>query len=162
MKFFFVSCFDIGEVPRRPGKWNWNWLYFLPFIFTFEQGEYSGTMGRLYDLPTIWWSNVSFDRLGTNWWDLGNSNCDLKNYFFTVSSKILCKCYLYIYFFFLVFVTLIPIWYALRPSQHPNVSLNYSQPIKINIGPSDSSMIKAVVSSSYYIILKIVSFSIGH
>ena len=40
MKFFFVSCFDIGEVPRSPGKWNWNWLYFLPFIFTFEQGAY--------------------------------------------------------------------------------------------------------------------------
>ena len=33
-----VSCFDIGEVPRSPGKRNWNWLYFLPFIFTFEQG----------------------------------------------------------------------------------------------------------------------------
>ena len=40
MKKKFVSCFDIGEVPRSPGKWNWNWLYFLPFIFTFEQGEY--------------------------------------------------------------------------------------------------------------------------
>ena len=38
-KFFFDSCFDIGEVPRSPGKWNWNWLYFLPFIFTFEQGD---------------------------------------------------------------------------------------------------------------------------
>ena len=38
MKKKFVSCFDIGEVPRSPGKWNWNWLYFLPFIFTFEQG----------------------------------------------------------------------------------------------------------------------------
>ena len=37
IEFFFVSCFDIGEVPRSPGKWNWNWLYFLPFIFTFEQ-----------------------------------------------------------------------------------------------------------------------------
>ena len=34
-----VPCFDIGEVPKSPGKWNWNWLYFLPFIFTFEQGE---------------------------------------------------------------------------------------------------------------------------
>ena len=34
-----VSCFDIGEVPRSPGKGNWNWLYFLPFIFTFEQGD---------------------------------------------------------------------------------------------------------------------------
>ena len=41
MKKNFVSCFD-REVPRSPGKWNWNWLYFLPFIFTFEQGE----MGR--------------------------------------------------------------------------------------------------------------------
>ena len=39
MKMFFVSCSDIGEVPRSPGKWNWNWLYFLPFIFTFEQGD---------------------------------------------------------------------------------------------------------------------------
>ena len=38
LKKNFVSCFDIGEVPRSPGKWNWNWLYFLPFIFTFEQG----------------------------------------------------------------------------------------------------------------------------
>ena len=38
MKKKFVSCFDIGEVPRSPGKWNWNWLYFLPIIFTFEQG----------------------------------------------------------------------------------------------------------------------------
>ena len=37
MKKNFVSCFDIGEVSRRPGKCNWNWLYFLPFIFTFEQ-----------------------------------------------------------------------------------------------------------------------------
>ena len=36
-RFFFVSCFDIGEVPRSPWKWNWNLLYFLPFIFTFEQ-----------------------------------------------------------------------------------------------------------------------------
>ena len=37
MKKSFVSCFDIREVPRSPEKWNWNWLYFLPFIFTFEQ-----------------------------------------------------------------------------------------------------------------------------
>ena len=38
MKKIFVSCSDTGEVPRSPGKWNWNWLYFLAFIFTFEQG----------------------------------------------------------------------------------------------------------------------------
>ena len=37
IELFFVSCFDIGEVPRSPWKWNWNLLYFLPFIFTFEQ-----------------------------------------------------------------------------------------------------------------------------
>ena len=37
-----VCCLDIGEVPRSPGKWNWNWLYFLPFIFTFEQGVNGG------------------------------------------------------------------------------------------------------------------------
>ena len=37
MKKKIVSCFDIGEVPRSPGKRNWNWLYFLPLIFTFEQ-----------------------------------------------------------------------------------------------------------------------------
>ena len=38
MKKKIVSYFDIGEVPRSPGRWDWNWLYFLPFIFTFEQG----------------------------------------------------------------------------------------------------------------------------
>ena len=37
----FVSSFEIGEVPRSPGKWNRNWLYFLPFIFNFEQGDLS-------------------------------------------------------------------------------------------------------------------------
>ena len=24
------------KVPRSPGKWNWNWLNFLPFVFSFE------------------------------------------------------------------------------------------------------------------------------
>ena len=42
MKKKFVSYFDIGEVPRNPGKGNWNWLYFLSFIFTFEQGAIVG------------------------------------------------------------------------------------------------------------------------
>ena len=36
----FVPCFDIGEVPRILGKRNWNWLYFLPFIFFFEQCDW--------------------------------------------------------------------------------------------------------------------------
>ena len=39
MKKIFVSCFDIGEVPKSPGKWNWNLFYFLSFIFTFELCE---------------------------------------------------------------------------------------------------------------------------
>ena len=51
MKKKIVSCFDIGEVPRSPGKWNWNWLYFLPFIFTFEQGEYDGEKWSEINLP---------------------------------------------------------------------------------------------------------------
>ena len=32
-----ISCFDIGDIPRSPGKWNWNRLSFLPFILIFEQ-----------------------------------------------------------------------------------------------------------------------------
>ena len=36
MKKNFVSCFDIREVPRSPGKWNWDLLSFFPFIFIFE------------------------------------------------------------------------------------------------------------------------------
>ena len=31
-----VSCCDMGKVPRSPVKWNWNWLSFLPFIFSFD------------------------------------------------------------------------------------------------------------------------------
>ena len=37
---------DFREFPRSPGKWNWNWLYFLPFIFTFEQGVLYGAAER--------------------------------------------------------------------------------------------------------------------
>ena len=50
-----VSCFDIGEVPRSPGKWNWNWLYFLPFIFTFEQGVRLAT-ARDFTVNQSFWS----------------------------------------------------------------------------------------------------------
>ena len=42
-----VSCFDIGKVPRSPGKLNWNWLSFLPFIFIFEQCEQANSLQRL-------------------------------------------------------------------------------------------------------------------
>ena len=54
----FVSYFDIVEVPRSLGKWNWNWLYFLPFIFTFEQGANGSfrilkkTGGNFYNLTS--------------------------------------------------------------------------------------------------------------
>ena len=47
MKKKIVSCFDIREVPRSPGKGNWNWLYFLPSIFTFEQGEFGSILKKL-------------------------------------------------------------------------------------------------------------------
>ena len=46
IEFFFVSCFDIREVPRSPGKWNWNRLSFLPFIFSFEQCDLGETLSR--------------------------------------------------------------------------------------------------------------------
>jgi hypothetical protein len=34
-----VSCFDIEELPRSPGKWSWHLLSFLPFISIFKQCE---------------------------------------------------------------------------------------------------------------------------
>ena len=37
--------------------------------------------------------------------------------------------------------SLLTVWYALRPKQQPTVSPNYSQSIKLNIGPSDSETI---------------------
>ena len=36
-RFTVEPCLDSGEVPRSPGKWNWNQLSFLPFIFIFKQ-----------------------------------------------------------------------------------------------------------------------------
>ena len=34
MKKKIVSCFDIRELPKRPGKWNWDLLsFFLSFLF---------------------------------------------------------------------------------------------------------------------------------
>ena len=31
----FVTCFDIGKVPRSPGKWNWNQVSFFAIHFHF-------------------------------------------------------------------------------------------------------------------------------
>ena len=60
--------------------------------------------------------------------------------------------FILIFFFFSIFLyflqpkkkklnSLLTIWYALRPSQQGTVSRNYSQSIKINIGPSDGGTI---------------------
>ena len=43
MKKKIVSCFDIRELPKRPGKWNWDLLSFFPFIFIFEHCDHIQT-----------------------------------------------------------------------------------------------------------------------
>ena len=48
-----VSCFDIGEVPKSPGKWNWNWLSFLPFSFSFEQCDNAPQVRSCYPPNTF-------------------------------------------------------------------------------------------------------------
>ena len=48
-----VSCFDIGEVPRSPGKGNWNWLSFLPFSFSFEQCDNAPQVRSCYPPNTF-------------------------------------------------------------------------------------------------------------
>ena len=52
---FFISCFDNGKVPRSPRKWNLNLLYFLPFIFTFEQCELNSKILQCFDINDIPW-----------------------------------------------------------------------------------------------------------
>ena len=47
------------------------------------------------------------------------------------------------------------IWYTLGPSQQATVSLNYSQSIKIIIGPLEG---ETIVPSFHHIILKIIGF----
>ena len=65
-----ISCFDIEEVPKSPGKWKWNLLSFLPFIFTFKtMGEiqcklinsllYAGRLGSMnfkFNFKFVYWS----------------------------------------------------------------------------------------------------------
>ena len=102
-------------------------------------------------------------QLGIFQWDSGSvtlawsiSNCSLQNYFeneffFTqFLAKCLPKLFLIIIFLFLFyFITeknekansLFKLWCTLRPSQQAIVLLNYSQPIKIIIGPSDGETI---------------------
>ena len=57
----FVTCFDIGEVPRSPGKLNWNRLSFLPFVFIFEQCG-------LFDLQLHNCNDARLRRLYVNCW----------------------------------------------------------------------------------------------
>ena len=77
-----------------------------------------------------------------------------KSMFYTVSCKIPFELFQIIISFYIInFLqlkkiksnSLVTVWYALRLSQQPTVSLNYSQSIKINIGPSDGG---TIISSS--------------
>ena len=72
------------------------------------------------------------------------------HFFYTISCKIPFK--IILNYYFLLFFTflqlkkiksnsLLTVWYALRPSQQPTDSPNYSQSIRINMGPSDGGTI---------------------
>ena len=67
------------------------------------------------------------------------------------SIQIISNYYFFIYFSFFYKLkkitpnSLVTVWYALRVSQQPTVSLNYSQSIKINMAPSDGG---TIISSS--------------
>ena len=47
------SCFDIGKVPRSPGKWNWNWVnfYCYSFLFLNSTSSFSGKAKRQTNFP---------------------------------------------------------------------------------------------------------------
>ena len=92
-------------------------------------------MGWRNNCPAVSWSNVYFDRLwmiqkdsGLVTLTLGISNCSLQNY---LKIKFL---------FFPQVLAKFP-FKLKRLIQQSVVSLNYSQSIKINIGPSNSEMI---------------------
>ena len=78
-----------------------------------------------------------------------------KSIFYTISCKIPFKIFLNYYFFICISIfcnlkniksnSLVTLWNALGLTQETTVSLNYSQSIKINIGPSDSG---TIISSS--------------
>ena len=76
-------------------------------------------MGRRNDRPTVWWSNVYFDRLGI---------IQLSNSLLTCS--LICPLSSVGSFFMLTGSQKMPGTFC------PTVSLNYSQSIKIKIGPS--------------------------
>ena len=53
------------------------------------------------------------------------------------------------------------VWYALGPSQQANVSPNYSQFIKINIGPSDGRTIISSSNRPMVIYLRLTDFRLN-
>ena len=67
------------------------------------------------------------------------------NFFYKISCKISFQYYLKLVFFMFLQLkkikSLLTVWYALRSSQQPTVSLNYSQSIKINSAPSNGGTI---------------------
>ena len=74
--------------------------------------------------------------------------------------------FLYIVFIFcnlekIKFNSLVTVWNALELSQQITVSLNYSQSIKINIGPSDSGTIISSSNRPTVIYLRLTDFRFG-
>ena len=66
----YFLCFDIGEVPRSLGKFNWNRLSFLPFIFIFNQcvvhalqGYYMVSALDLSRVGTLFWIGATEEEL---------------------------------------------------------------------------------------------------
>ena len=71
--------------------------------------------------------------------------------------------FIYIFFIFLQLKknksnSLVTVWYALRLSQQPTVSLNYSQSIKINMAPSDGGTIISSSNRPTVIYLRLTDF----
>ena len=94
MKKIIVSCFDIGEVPRSPGKRNWNWLFFLPFIFTFEQGGWEGVQKIKTCAYVIYECSLCYIRVDCfSWTSQCTQNIQESFYYYWVSSLTL-NCFL--------------------------------------------------------------------
>ena len=81
------------------------------------------------------------------------------------SIQIISNYYFFIYFSFfykkkkkIKSNSLVTVWYALRLSQQPTVSLNYSQSIKINMAPSDGGTIISSSNRLTVIYLRLTDF----
>ena len=107
-------------------------------------------MGWRNDCPAVWWSNIYFDRfriirrdsaVHTAYFGISRKKIDAKNFQIIISLYFFIFCNLEK----IKFNSLVTVWNALELSQQITVSLNYSQSIKINIGPSDC---ETIISSS--------------